>query len=91
VERFADSDLVVLGLNQEEDVEREAEVARELELPWPVLLGMQPTFRDYWIAGIPDTILIDRNGVLRRRWVGFGECSIEEISAAIEKLLAEER
>ena len=87
---LAGRDLVVLGLNREADLELEAETARELELPWPVLLGMEAAFRDYWVDGIPDNVLIDRQGVVRQRFTGFGESSIEELAAAIEELLAED-
>ena len=41
MQRFEQRGLVVLGLNEEEDREREARIARELELNYPVLLGMQ--------------------------------------------------
>ena len=89
MERFANEDLVILGLNKEEDLDLEAATARELELPWPVLLEMKDAFAAYWVDGIPDNVLIARDGTLRERITGFGEGTTEDLAAAIEALLAE--
>ena len=77
----------MLGLNREEDREREAKAARKLELGYPVLLGMDEAFEAYWINGLPATLLIDRKGILRQRWSGYGKGMEEELAQAIEALL----
>ena len=87
VERYGDRGLVVLGLAAEEDREREAKVARELELGYPMLLGMKEAYADYCVDGFPHTVLIDRDGIVRRRWTGFGEESAAAITSAVEEVL----
>lgn len=88
MERYAEKGLLVLGLNREEDREAELAAVDELELNFPVLLGMQTTFEDYWVDGIPDSVLIDRQGNLVKRWTGYSPGMEEEVAAAIEEVLA---
>jgi len=78
----------VIGLNREKDRAAEAEFARRT-FTHPTLLGMEQTFLDYHVDGLPCTVLIDRRGVLRRTFEGFGEGTEEELAAAVRELLEE--
>ena len=87
VQRFADRGLVVLGINEEADRARETAAARELQFGYPVLLGMGKLCRDYWLQGFPYTVLIDRKGIVRARWSGFGAGMETIMARAVEEHL----
>jgi peroxiredoxin len=86
VERHRDRGFVVLGLNSEDDEAKEAEFARAKELPYPVLLGMKAVMEAYGTQAFPTNILIDREGNVRERQVGFSEAALVK---ALEALLDE--
>lgn len=89
MQRFEGKGLSVVSMNREGNVAREAKFAREQRLKYPTLLAMGQTFSDYWCQGIPYTVLIDRDGIIRKRWEGFGPALPEEIERAVEQCLAD--
>jgi thiol-disulfide isomerase/thioredoxin len=88
-ERFAGKGLVVLGLNSQEGefAERETKHFKSKKLHYPAILGMKPLAETLRVSGIPATFVIDREGVLRIREVGFDEAGIAELETKIEALL----
>ncbi len=89
VKRFEGRGLAVVGLNREGNVTNERQCARGLRLEYPTLLSMGQTFSDYWCQGIPYTVLIDRDGIIRKRWDGFGPGHEKEIERAVEQWLGD--
>lgn len=61
----------MVGLNVEQDAKAATDFANE-NIPYAVLLDMSETARAYHVRGIPATYLIDENGVVLERWVGYG-------------------
>lgn len=69
------------------DIER---FARDYELTFDVLYDESESFRTvYRYAGVPETYLIDRSGVIRRRWLGADNWNSDANRRFIAQLLAE--
>lgn len=71
-ERYRDRGLVVLGLSVDDDPEAVLEFERAVPIRYPTgLFNPRLAERLGQPSAIPTTLLIDRQGVLRRTFVGF--------------------
>ena len=86
-ERYGEKGFVVLGMNldrSEEEVERFLE---DNEVRYPVLRVDRLTREAYEVASLPTTVLLDREGRVRRREVGARSGDRDGLTARIERLL----
>jgi cytochrome c biogenesis protein CcmG/thiol:disulfide interchange protein DsbE len=77
---------VILGLNSEQAHEGALEFARK-NLTYPVILDARPVFERYGVRGIPTTFVIDREGRITLRHVGFDPGQEKELEAEARRLL----
>ena len=88
VERQADDDLVILGINflAEDTVEAAASFVDEFQLTFPIVTDTPDgdVARRYGVRGLPATFFIDRDGILRKINLGpvFGNLLAEGVAAA---------
>ncbi|MFA6031089.1 MAG: TlpA disulfide reductase family protein [Elusimicrobiota bacterium] len=82
--RGAEFELLAAAVDQGDSSEV-ALFARSNGLPYPVLLADYATARAYGVSGIPTKYLIDRAGVVRRRY--YGETDPSTLAADIDALL----
>ena len=68
--RYRERGLVVIGIAADSDPALVAKFAKKLKITYPLLINGMDVQR-YGIEGLPTTILVDRNGVIRKRVVGF--------------------
>ncbi len=80
------SGLAVIGILFQEPVEQNAlDFIREFALAYPNLRDPQArTAIDYGVAGIPETVFIDRQGVIQ--FIDRGGLSRERLSNGLEKI-----
>ena len=75
------------------DLSPEAEFAKmkdymeEWELPWPMIFGDDANFEAYGVGGIPQYVVIDREGNVSSITVGYNEALHKELRANVEKAL----
>lgn len=83
---YRSHDVVVLGVDQGESVQRASAFARSLRINYPILVDEQQQYgRVYAALGMPTTIVIDRKGVVVQ---GFdGQLSYPQMVEAISPLL----
>lgn len=86
---LGDKGLVVLGINEREDRDQAASFAQRNGLTFRVLLDEGGVARLYGVNGVPDFWLVDRKGVLRDRFIGYGpslpKAIREAVAAAVGK------
>jgi len=64
--------LVVLGISIDEDLQRAREFASAMKVSYPIMFETGSDIgKDYQLAKMPMTILVDRSGVVRFSHVGF--------------------
>lgn len=89
--RYGSQGLQVVGLNGggQDDYDKVADFAREFQIDYP--LGIpDPELENLYIHEnkIPQTLVIDRNGRLRKHIIGYGSDAAAELDAAIRATLA---
>ena len=80
-------DIVVLGINLQEDKDTITKFMQKQKMNYPILLSDNKVISNYKISSIPQFFLIDRNGDLYNKYVGFSPGVDELWSKDIEKLL----
>lgn len=68
---IADRDFVFLTMNEDVNASDAERFVRELKLDFPVLLGRGRLRDRYHYIGLPYTVLLDREGRVVQRWLGF--------------------
>ena len=79
----------ILAINIERDSKEEIlEFMKELRLTFPVLLDsdMKVT-RTYRLIGLPVSMLIDRQGIIRSKEIGYHDWTTKESRKRVESLL----
>lgn len=80
--------LVILGIGLDSESALKSFV-QESGITYPVLIGDEPVAKAYEITAIPTVLLLNREGRVARRWVGFTPGMEVQFRAEIERLLAE--
>lgn len=86
--QLGEEGLVVLGVNEREDKAAVVEFAERNDLSFPMLLDDGEVARAFGVNGVPDLWIVDRQGVARARFVGYGPRVPEEIRAQVEAALS---
>jgi len=84
---ISDSDFVFVAVNEDVDPSKAQGFVRELKLDFPVLLGRGRLRDRYHYLGLPFTVLLDREGKVVQRWLGFS--GAEQIQAERTLIRAE--
>ena len=82
--------LAVVGLSVDDDDAEVQPYVREHGMRYPVVVDADKRVMAlYGVRGIPVTVLVDRAGLVRRRWLGSGDGIGDEVEAAVKKLVLE--
>ena len=85
-QRFADAGLVVIGVNIQESPQTAREFADEFGVEFPVALDLSGEITARYLRiGAPNTIFVDRTGVITRYQIG--EISGEDLAATVAAML----
>jgi peroxiredoxin len=85
----ADEGLRLFLVNLREDKQRVEQFMNSREFDMPVLMDRRgQVAQQYHVQGIPQTVLIGRDGEVKRVFVGFGPGGEEQLKQAIEQELA---
>ncbi len=81
---ITDTTFVFLGVNEEEDTTAARAFLDEFGFDFPVLLGRGHLRERFHYPGLPYTLLVDRDGKVVERWIGFaGPEQLQAIRALI--------
>lgn len=84
---FEGEPLVGIGVNERESAEQAAEFAARHEVKFPIVLDSGSLARAYGVNGVPDLFVVDRKGVVRARFIGYGPAVRQELREAVETAL----
>ena len=86
--RYAAMGLVILGVNVDSDEAKARDVAGDANVSFPLLLDSeQKVSHDYAVAGMPFTVLVDRDGTIRYIHRGYKPGDERDYIDHIRKLL----
>ncbi len=82
--------LEVVGISVDDYPEDVPAFVKSHGMKYPVFVDAEKEVMDlYGVRNVPTTVLVDRTGKVRGRWLGAGEEVEAELDAAIDALLAE--
>ena len=78
-QRYKDLGFTLLGVNVEQDLKEAKEYLKKVGVTFPILFDVTNQVSDtYAINGMPTTYLVDRDGNLRKLYVGYQPGTSEE-------------
>jgi peroxiredoxin len=60
-----------------------------MEIPYPIVIAPEEVVRNYKVTAIPTTFLIDKEGKIRERIMGFNSAIAQEMTAKLRDLTSE--
>jgi len=87
---FKDQPVQIISMDYDADPADVKFVADNFQIPYLVLInaGTAPA---YPVEGTPTVVIVDQNGIMRRRVIGYSMLGYEEFRADIESLLKEKK
>jgi hypothetical protein len=76
-------------MTQDEEYAKLKDYMEEWELPWPLVVGGKSNFESYGVGGIPQYVVIGRDGKVKSITVGFNEPLHAELRKSVEEALAQ--
>jgi len=88
-EQYKDQGLVVVGVGLDQGgASVIAPFVEDNQVTYPILVGDQSISQSYKVSGIPMTLMIDRDGLVASKDVGFAPTMEGEMRARVEELLS---
>jgi len=82
--------LEVIGMNLDRgDMDTVQHFVKSMDIPYPIVITSQDVERSYGVTGLPTTILIDREGKIREKIVGFSSEIAKQLAAIVGALTSE--
>jgi|SRR5579871_2533428 len=75
------------NLTPEQEFAKMKDYIEKWELPWPMIFGDKANFDAYGVGGIPQYVVIDRDGKVSAITVGYNEELHNQLRASVEKAL----
>ena len=89
---YQQSGLEVVGMNVDRgDVDTVRRFVKSMDIPYPVVIASDELQRNYGISGLPTTILIDKEGHIRQKFLGFTSGISKQMTATVNDLTSEKR
>ncbi len=80
----------VVGMNIDKgDGETVRRFVMSMDIPYPVVITPEDVVRSYRVTGIPATFLIDRQGKIREKMVGFSGAIARQLDTKVADLTSE--
>ena len=87
---YQEKGLQVIGMSVDKG---EAEVVRRfsksMDIPYPIILTPEEVTRDFGVTALPTTFLIDKEGRIQEKVIGFNSKIAKEMVAKIGELISE--
>ncbi|MBI4396314.1 MAG: TlpA family protein disulfide reductase, partial [Elusimicrobia bacterium] len=85
---YAKKGFTVVGVSLDQDPSAVAPFAREKNLTYPILLAGESNVSElYGVRGIPTIYLLNKEGQIVDRWIGYDSSYRDEWRGSIDKLL----
>lgn len=86
---YRDKGFEILAVNIEADAKQEiSDFVKELRLTFPILLDPDmKVLRKFRVIGLPVSILIDRQGIIRAKEIGYRDWTSRASRRLVESLL----
>ena len=80
----------VIGMNMDKgDAETVRHFVKSMDIPYTIALTPDEVSRNYGVTALPTTILIDKEGKIRQKFLGFTSEISKQITSLVSELLQE--
>jgi thiol-disulfide isomerase/thioredoxin len=87
---YREKGIEVIGMNMDRgDAETVRRFVKSMDIPYPITLTSEEVSRNYGVTGLPTTILIDQEGKIRQKFLGFTSEIAKQITSTIVELTQE--
>jgi cytochrome c biogenesis protein CcmG/thiol:disulfide interchange protein DsbE len=87
---YREKGLEVIGMSVDKG---EAEVVRRfsksMDIPYPIILASEEVARSYGVTALPTTFLIDKEGKIQEKMIGFNSKIAKEMATKVAELISE--
>jgi hypothetical protein len=88
--KYASRGVVVVGISTDEKASIAAKFARQLKITYPllidsILMTSESEQKKFGFLGLPTTFIVDRNGIVRKKVIGF--TYQEDLESALNVIL----
>ena len=88
--RYRGNGFELIGMDVDKgDVDTVRRFVKSMDIPYPVVVAPDDVARSYRVSGIPETVLIDKEGTIRERMVGFSSTIVQELTKKVAELTSE--
>ncbi|MEJ2568608.1 MAG: TlpA disulfide reductase family protein [candidate division WOR-3 bacterium] len=88
--KYKENGVVILGLSLDTDLKRIKIFVEKNNMEYPVLVEARDLIKTYAIKGIPTAYLIDKDGIIVEKFVGYTPGAEKDIEKLIIKLIEKE-
>jgi len=85
--RFSKKDFEIVGVSLDRDPAAVPPFIKDRRVPYRVLYANESVAEKYLVEAIPTFFLLDREGIVRKKWAGFTPGLPDEWEKEIERLL----
>ena len=87
---YRESGFELVGMNIDKgDGETVRRFVTSMDIPYPIVIAPEDVVRNYRVTGIPATFLIDKEGKIRERVVGFSGAIAQRLDTRVKDLTSE--
>ena len=87
---YQEKSVEVIGMNVDKgDVETVRRFVKSMDIPYPITLTSEEVSRNYGVTALPTTIIIDKEGRIRQKFLGFTSEISKQITSTIVELTQE--
>ncbi len=87
---YRESGFELVGMNIDKgDGETVRRFVASMDIPYPIVIAPEDVVRNYRVTGIPATFLIDKEGKIRERVVGFSGAIAQRLDTRVKDLTSE--
>jgi thiol-disulfide isomerase/thioredoxin len=80
----------IIGMSVDKgDAEVVRRYSKTMAIPYPILIASEAVTRNYGVTALPTTFLIDKEGKIQERVIGFNSKIAKELAAKVKKLTSE--
>jgi thiol-disulfide isomerase/thioredoxin len=82
-------ELIGMSMDKKGEVDTVRHFVRSMDISYPIIMTPEDVARNYGIKGLPTTILIDKEGKIREKIVGFNSSIAQQMAAKVAELASE--
>jgi len=87
---YRDKGFEVIGVSVDKgEAEMVRRFSKSMDIPYPILIASEEVTRSYAVTALPTAFLIDREGNIQEKVIGFNSKIAKELAAKVKELTSE--